>query len=409
VSDLFRRRGAPASFVLLMGAMAALPAIATDMYLPSLPEVARELDTTAALVQATITGVLIGGAIGQLLIGPLSDRFGRRPPVLIGLAIHVLMSVLCAMAAGIAPLIALRVLQGVGNASAMTTAMAVVRDRYTGATAAGILSRLMLVIGVAPLLAPAAGSFIAQHSSWRGVFVALALLGVALWVVVWRYLPETRPPAPASTPRGASTLRTYGRLLRDRSFITLAVLPALIMSVLISYIVASPFVFRGQFGMAPTEFSLFFALNGIALVLGSQANAALVRRVAPLQVMRVALPASLALAAGLFLVTLRDNPRLVEVAIPLWLLIGVNALTPPNATALALSRHGERAASAAALIGAMQAAVAGLVSPLVGVVGTGANGMAIVVLGLVTTAALVFVGGVGAYRRGHDQGADGAQ
>src|SRR5690625_3151336 len=147
-----------------MGAMAALPAVTTDMSLPSLPVVATELDTTAALVQGTITGVLIGGGVGQLLIGPLSDRYGRRRPVMIGVLIHVITSVLCIFAAGIVPLLVLRVIQGVGNAAAMTTAMAVIRDRYTGATASAIISRLMLVIGVAPLLAPTAGSFIADRS-----------------------------------------------------------------------------------------------------------------------------------------------------------------------------------------------------------------------------------------------------
>lgn len=397
MSELAPPRGVPARFVLLMGAMAALPAVATDMYLPSLPEVASELDTTPTLVQATITGVLIGGAVGQLLIGPLSDRYGRRPPVLIGLLIHVVTSLLCAVAAGIVPLIALRVLQGIGNASAMTTAMAVVRDRYTGATAAGILSRLMLVIGVAPLLAPAVGSFIAQHTSWRGVFVTLAGLGLALWFVVWRFLPETRPPQ--ARPAPTRTLTTYRYLLGERRFITLAVLPALIMSVLISYVVASPFVFRGEFEMAPTTFALFFALNGIALVAGSQVNAALVRRIAPLRIMRVAMPTSLSLAIILMIAAAQPQPHLLAVAIPLWLLIAVNAHIPPNATALALGPHGRQAATAAALIGALQAAVAGVVSPLVGIVGTGARGMALVLLGLVATAAIVLVFGVGAYRR----------
>src|SRR5699024_3862323 len=170
VSDLAPRSPWPsAKFILLVGVMAALPAVTTDMYLPSLPVVATELDTTASLVQGTITGVLIGGAIGQLLVGPLSDRFGRRRPVMIGVLLHVVASLLCMVAAGIVPLLVLRVIQGIGNASATTTAMAVIRDRYSGATASAILSRLMLVIGVAPLLAPTVGSLVAGLAGWRAV------------------------------------------------------------------------------------------------------------------------------------------------------------------------------------------------------------------------------------------------
>src|SRR5690625_3073726 len=196
-----------------MGAMAALPAVTTDMYLPSLPVVATELDTTAALVQGTITGVLIGGGVGQLLIGPLSDRYGRRRPVMIGVLIHVITSVLCIFAAGIVPLLVLRVIQGVGNAAAMTTAMAVMRDRYTGATASAIISRLMLVIGVAPLLAPTAGSFIADVAGWRAIFAVLALLGAGLMLVMWRFLPETLPPARRRSEEHTSELQSRGHLV----------------------------------------------------------------------------------------------------------------------------------------------------------------------------------------------------
>src|SRR5690625_1438390 len=222
-----RTPGPSARFVLLVGAMAALPAVTTDMYLPSLPVVVSELDTSPALVQATITGVLVGGAVGQLLVGPLSDRFGRRRPVLVGVALHVLASLLCVVAAGIVPLLALRVVQGIGNAAATTTAMAVIRDRYSGATASAILSRLMLVIGLAPLLAPLAGSLVADLAGWRAVFGVLAALGAGLAAVVWRFLPESLPPARRRTGGAADALASYRSLLKDRQFVALAVLPGL--------------------------------------------------------------------------------------------------------------------------------------------------------------------------------------
>src|SRR5674476_884979 len=147
-----------AKYVLLLGLMCALPAVTSDIYLPSLPEVAIDLHTTTTAVQLTMTGVLVGGALGQLVVGPLSDRVGRRRPVLIGIALHIVISLLCALAPGIGTLIALRVVQGFFNAAATAVAIAVIRDRFTGSDASRLLSRLMLVIGVAPLFAPTVGA-----------------------------------------------------------------------------------------------------------------------------------------------------------------------------------------------------------------------------------------------------------
>ncbi|WP_127571269.1 multidrug effflux MFS transporter [Georgenia faecalis] len=400
VTDLARHHGRPsAKFVLMVGLMAALPAVTTDMYLPSLPEVADDLDTTASLAQATITGVLIGGAVGQLITGPLSDRYGRRRPVLIGIALHVVASLLCIVTPGILPLLALRVIQGVGNAAATVTAMAVIRDRYSGSTAAAILSRLMLVIGLGPMLAPTAGSFIAGLAGWRAVFAVLALIGVALAVLIWFRLPESLPPERRRTDGVGGAMKSYGVLLRDREFMALTLLPGLGLGALMSYVAGSPFVLQGGYGLSETEFALLFALNGVGLVLGTQVNASLVRRFAPLHIIRVAVPIALVLAVVLLVVTSRDLGGLIGLLVPLWLLLTVNSVVPPNASALALSRHGERAGSAAALIGAMQAGVAGVVSPLVGLLGEDAFAMATVILAVVALAFVVVVVGTPAYRR----------
>src|ERR1035437_4634698 len=183
-----------AKYVLLLGLMCALPAVTSDIYLPSLPEVAIDLHTTTTAVQLTMSGVLEGGAVGQLVVGPLSDRLRRRRPVLIGVALHIVISLLCALAPGIGTLIALRVVQGFFNAAATVVAIAVIRDRFTGSDASRLLSRLMLVIGVAPLFAPTVGGLIAGQWGWRSVFVALAVFGAALWLAVWGRLPETLLP-----------------------------------------------------------------------------------------------------------------------------------------------------------------------------------------------------------------------
>ena len=389
-----------AKYVLLLGSMAALPAISTDMYLPSLPDVARDLTTSATAVQLTMTGMLIGGAVGQLVIGPMSDRFGRRRPVLIGIALHVLTSLLCAIAPGIVPLVALRVVQGFFNASASVVAMAVIRDRFVGSDASRLLSRLMLVIGVAPLFAPSVGGLIAGQVGWRGVFVALAVFGLGLWVVVLRRLPETLPAVRRRDGGLRTALAGYKVLLRDRHFLALAVLPGLGSAALMSYVVGSPFVLREGYGLSKTQFALLFAVNGLGLVGGAQINAALVRRYAPIRIVRVVVPVSLVLGLALFAVGLTGAGGLPALLGVLWLVLALVNITPPNASALALGRHGEMAGTAAAFIGGTQAFVAGIVSPLVGLLGGNARAMTGVMAGSSLVALLVLALATPAYRAG---------
>ncbi|MBO3100387.1 multidrug effflux MFS transporter [Cellulomonas sp. zg-ZUI168] len=388
-----------ARYVLLLGLMCALPAVSTDMYLPSLPDVARDLNTSATAAQLTMTAMLIGGAAGQLVIGPLSDRFGRRKPVLIGVALHIVTSLLCAIAPAIVPLIALRTMQGFFNASATVVAMAIIRDRFVGSDASRLMSRLMLVIGVAPLFAPSLGGLVAGQWGWRAVFVVLGVFGAVLWVVVWRRLPETLTPERRRHGGLRTALSGYRALLSDRHFVALAILPGLGMAVLMSYVVASPFVLREGYGLSATEFSLLFAVNGVGLVAGAQVNAALVRRVAPIRIVRVVLPISLGLTAVLLALALTGWGGLVALLVVLWLILALVNFVPPNASALALTRHGEIAGTAAAVIGSLQAGVAGVVSPLSGLLGGDAVAMASVMVGSALLGLLVLALATPAYRR----------
>jgi DHA1 family bicyclomycin/chloramphenicol resistance-like MFS transporter len=389
-----------AKYVLLLGMMCALPAISNDIYLPSLPDVARDLHTSATAAQLTMTAMMVGGAIGQLVIGPLSDRFGRRRPVLIGVALHVVTSVLCALAPAIVPLIGIRVAQGFFNAAATVVAMAVIRDRFVGADASRLISRLMLVIGVAPLFAPSVGGLIAGEVGWRGVFGALGLFGVALWLVVWRRLPETLPPERRRDGGMRTAMSGYLRLFRDRHFVALALMPGLGNAVLMSYVVGSPFVLQEGYGLSSHQFSLLFAVNGLGLVGGAQINAALVRRVAPIRIIRVALPLSVAFTVGLLVIAITGWGGLAGLLVALWLVLALVNLAPPNASALALSRHGEIAGTAAALIGAIGIGVSAVISPLSGLLGGDATAMAGVMVGAAVAALLVLAVATPAYRRG---------
>ncbi|GAA2241776.1 multidrug effflux MFS transporter [Promicromonospora sukumoe] len=384
----------------MLGALSALPAFTVDMYLPALPQVALDLDSTEALAQLTVSCMLIGGGVGQLVIGPLSDRFGRRAPLLVGLALHVVISLLCAVVTSMPLLIVLRLAQGFFNAAAGVASVAIVRDRFVGAEAARILSRLMLVIGVAPMFAPTLGTFVLAHGPWRWVFVVLAVMGAALALVVLRVMPETHPPVKRLTGGVRAVAGGYGKLLRDRHFMALAVIPGLGFGVLMSYVVGSPIIFQQEYGLSEGQFALLFAVNGVGLVLSAQVNAALVRKVAPVRLLRFGVVAQAVLVVVLLVVVLTGAGGLIGLLVALWCVLAFQGLVPANASALALSRHGEIAGTAAAMIGAVQSLIAGSVSSLGGFLGGDATAMALVMLAAVTLAILVLAIATPAFRRG---------
>ena len=386
-------------YVLMLGAMSALGAMSTDMYLPNLPDVAADLGTSATMAQLTMTFMMLGGALGQLVIGPLSDRFGRRRPALIGTGLHIVTCALCAWAPAIGPLMVYRAAMGVFNASAGVVATAVIRDRFVGREAARIMSRLMLVIGVAPLFAPTIGSLIGRWAGWRGVFVGLGLYGVFLLVSMWWKLPETHPREHRAKRVGA-TMRGYGILLRDGHFVALAAVPALLSAVLMSYIVASPFVLQQQYGLGKLQFALVFAVNGIGLVGGAQLNASLVRRFSSSQILRVALPGSMLACGGLLLVAATGWGGLPALLAMLFAAMALQNLSPSNASALALTRHGERAGTAAAWIGFLQSVVPAIVAPVVGVMGNHAWAMGLVMAASASVALAILAAGTPIYRPG---------
>jgi MFS transporter, DHA1 family, multidrug resistance protein len=384
----------------MLGALAALPAVTTDMYLPSLPAVAEDLRASQAAVQFTLSGMLLGGGVGQLVIGPLSDRFGRRLPLMVGIMLHVVISLLCSFAPDIGTLIVLRVLQGFFNAAAAVVAIAVIRDRFVGSDAARLLSRLMLVIGVAPLFAPTLGQAIAGLWQWRAVFYALALIGAALVVIVWRFMPETLPSERRRPAHVRHVVGGYWQLLKNVRFMSLAVVPGLGLGVIMSYVVGSPFVFQEQYGLSQAQFALVFALNGVALVLSAQLNASLVRNIAPARLLRTAAVAQLLFAIALIVVAATGFGGVLGLIAGLWLVLGTQGMIPANASVLALNSYGHMAGTAAAVIGALQSGVAGIVSPVVGLLGGNAVAMSVVMLGTVSLTVVVLLVGTPVFRKG---------
>jgi DHA1 family bicyclomycin/chloramphenicol resistance-like MFS transporter len=355
--------------ILVLGAMVALGPFTIDMYLPALPDIGTDLGASSSVVQLTITGTLLGLALGQLIVGPLSDSLGRRRPLIAGIGVHVVASVLAVFAPTVAVLGVLRVFQGIGAAAAAVVALAVVRDLFSGNTVAVVMSRLMLVLGVAPVLAPSIGGALLIAVDWRGIFVVLAVIGTLTALIgVWG-LTETLPAERRRRSNLRAVLATYTGLLGDRAFMVLALVSSVAMGSLFSYVSGASFVFQDQYGLDEQQFALLFSSGAIALIGASQLNVRALARWSPLQITVAAL--GFATVAGIALITTAhfEFGGLAGFVVPLWFLLGGVGFVLPNAPALALGRHGEAAGTAAALLGALQFGVGALIAPLVGVLG----------------------------------------
>jgi DHA1 family bicyclomycin/chloramphenicol resistance-like MFS transporter len=377
--------------VLTLGALVAIGPLSIDMYLPALPSITRDLMTTESTIQLTVSGTVLGLALGQLLVGPLSDAVGRRVPLIAGTLVHVVASLLCLLAPTVDLLIAARIAQGLGASAGMVLAIAVVRDLYVDRAAATLLSQLILVMGVSPVLAPTFGSALLHWTRWRGVFVALATLGVIIAVAAVRTLPETLPVRHRQPFRVRATLRTYRSLLTDRSFIGLVIVAGLAMAGLFAFVAGGSFVFQLQYGLSQQQFGLMFGVSALWMIAATQLNARLMRWYEPYQVLVVASVCAAGCAAVLLAVAATGVGGMFGLAAPLWLVLFFAGLVLPNAPAVALTAHGRTAGTAASLLGAVQFGVGAIVSPLVGVLGNDALGMSIVMFGGLLLAALVLV------------------
>lgn len=356
--------------VLMLGGLTAFGPLATDLYLPALPAVSQELQAPMALTQLTLTLCILGLALGQLVVGPLSDARGRRWPLLIGLALFTALSVLCSLAPTVELLMAFRLLQGLAGATGIVIALAIARDLYTGKTLARAIALLMTVNFLAPIAAPLLGGQLLRLVSWRGVFAAIGLIGFLFMVGVAYTLGETLPPAQRQVGDGKTLLRTLRALLRDAQFLGYALTCGFAFTCGIVYISASPFVLQTMYGLTPQQFSVVFAVNAVGLTLLSQVSAFVVNRIAPhtLVVLGVAAlsTASLVLFMGVF-----TGIGLWGLLAACFVMVASLGFIAPNATALALAnRDPQTAGTASAFLGFLQLALGALIAPLVGLWGT---------------------------------------
>ncbi|OKK02077.1 multidrug effflux MFS transporter [Streptomyces sp. CB02400] len=381
---------------LVLGGLTATPPLAMDMYLPALPEVTQSLHAPAATVQLTLTACLAGMALGQLVVGPMSDRWGRRRPLLIGLAVYVVATALCAFAPTVELLVAFRLAQGLAGAAGIVIARAVARDLYDGVAMARFFSTLMLISGVAPIVAPLIGGQILRVTDWRGVFVVLTVVGALLTAVVWAKLPETLAPADRHDGGVGETLGSMRRLLTDRAFTGYMLTGGFAFASLFAYVAASPFVVQEIYGASPQTFSLLFGLNSIGLVIMGQVNGKiLVGRARLDKVLGLGLVVVVVAAVALLLMSLGTfgEVGLVPVAAALFVLMSAMGIALPNTQTLALMRTKHAAGSASALLGTTSFLIGAIASPLVGVAGEDtAVPMAVVQLVAALVALACFLG-----------------
>ena len=352
-------------YIILLGALTALGPFTIDLYLPAFPVLEQDFQTTAAAIQLTLTGTMIGFALGQLVVGPLSDKVGRRVPLIAVTALHVLASVGAAFAPDLALLSVARVLMGIGAAAGGVVAMAIVRDLFGGRRLVVMLSRLALVSGVAPVIAPLIGSWLLTLMPWRGIFGVLAAYGIVMLLSTILFIPETLPVARRQDRGGATMLQRYRSVLSDRVFLGVLVIGGMTFSGLFSYLSASPFLFQVTHGLDAQQYGLLFAVNSLGVVVGVQTASRLAARFGPQWVMAYS-TAVLLIAGTAIIVTDQLGLGLWGTVIPLFVFMTACGFTFPNVQVLALDRHGKAAGTAASIIGATNFGVAGLISPVVG-------------------------------------------
>jgi len=368
--------------IVVLGLLSTFGPISLDLYLPALPQLAAELDASASAAQLTITACLLGLAVGQLVAGPLSDRLGRRRPLIVGLVLYVLTSAACALAPSVSVLLLLRLLQGLSGAAGLVIARAVARDLYSGRLLVIFFSRLILISGLAPVLAPVLGGQLSRVMSWRGVFLVLAAFGVLLLLSGIFGSPETLPVERRTAGGVGTTLRGFRRLLKDRFFVGAALSSGLAGASMFAYIAGATFVLQEIYGLSAQEFSFVFGANSLAIMAMGQLGGRLARRWSAARVLALGLLVNLAGASALAATVLTSSGLPFLIA-SLLVMVSAVGLVFPTSTALALADYPDQAGTASSLLGLGQYLAGAVAAPLVGIAGS----RSAVPLGLVALAA----------------------
>lgn len=355
----------------ILGLLSVIGPLAIDMYLPALPAIGVDLGASDSVIQRSLMAYMAAVAVCQLVYGPLSDMFGRKPPLYFGMAVFVVGSVGCALAPNADMLILFRFLQGVGACASMSLPRAIVRDNYTGAEAAQLMSLIMLVFSVSPILAPLSGSFVIAFGDWRAMFWVMTVVGVLGLLLLVFALRETRPREARLDSGLGSALHAYGTLLRDWRFLGLTLIGTFGMSSFMAFLGNSSFVYIDHYGLTPTQYSLAFSVNAVSFFAVSQMTGWLVGRFGLNRVVRVAVAGYTASMLTLFAVVMAGIDSVFVLGGFMFVAFGFLGLVLPSTGVLAMEEQGDIAGSASALMGTVQMIVASVVMGIVGAFGDG--------------------------------------
>lgn len=351
-----------------LGLISATGPLSLDMYLPALPTMQAAFHTSTSVIQLSITFCLIGLAVGQLIVGPLSDKFGRKVPLAIGFALFALTSVLIMLVHSITLFLVLRFIQGLAGSAGQVLSRAVARDLFSGKELIKFFSILMGVNGIFPIISPIIGGFLLNFMSWRGIFGFLTVIGVLVVFGIWLTLDETLPQSSRSTQGVLQSFRSLGSVFKQREFILIALIQGLVFGALFSYISASSFVFQNFFRLTAQQFSLLYALNGLGIIIGNNIPAYLTNKLSGRQVLSLAL--ILGSVSGVIMVgSLLLTPNILLVAVPLFVVVICIGIVNTIATSIAMSSQSTNTGSASAVLGLLMNIVGGILTPLAGALG----------------------------------------
>lgn len=393
-TDASRTRRRTLLLVFVLGVLSAIGPLATDLYLPALPQIATDLGTSEASVKLTLTSVMAGLALGQLVIGPLSDRWGRRPPLLVGIGVFTVSTLAIAAVTSVEMFSLLRFVQGLSAAAGLVVSRAIVRDVFDGDAAATFFSRLVLLAGLAPMLGPILGGQLLFLGPWQLLFAVLGAMGLATFALVLFGLPESLPTEQRGRTGLGAQMRVFGGLLRDLRFLGPTLTLALSFGMSFTYISTFSFVAQSRFDSSAQEFSLVFAVTTLGMILGNQVNAFLIGRVEIHRRLFLGLIGSIVSVASLTALGALGGASLVTVTIALFVMMVFTGLVSPNATALALDGQSPKVAgSGSALLGTMQFGIGSALASTAGLAGpVTLSSMTTVMLATAVGAAVVFTG-----------------
>jgi len=351
--------------ILILGALTAIGPFSIDMYLPGFPAIARSFHTTTAEVSLSLSSFFIGISLGQLLYGPLLDRFGRKNPLYAGLMLYIITSAGCFFAASIEALVVLRFVQAIGSCAAAVASMAMVRDVFPPEDNAKVFALLILILGVSPMIAPTVGGYLTDAFGWQSIFIILAVIAFLVLIAVIFGLPESYPPDPLFSLRPKPIIENFITVLKHPQFYTYAICGAIGFSGLFAYLAASPFVFMVVFGVSSKAYGLIFALLSVGFIGSSQVNSLLTKYFSSSQIVSVSIAAMVAAAAIFFIGSINGWFGIAGTIFMVFAFLCGVGITYPNTSALSLAPFSKNAGTAAALMGAFQMAVGSLASVVV--------------------------------------------